>query len=659
MNISTDDILKNLTEDQLSAVTHLDGPMLVVAGAGSGKTRVVTRRIAYLISQRIWPSQILAMTFTNRAAREMQERIGRLVGEVPRNVGTFHSCCARFLRQYIEALDDGRTKDYIIFDTDDQKALIKQCLNDHPVTAGLSPGIIAELISRAKSACLTPQEIMTKEAWDNAEAILEVCQAYENRLRAQNAVDFDDLLLLVARLLRERPAIREIIHNHFRYLLVDEYQDTNHLQYELLKLLVNPATNNIHATGDPDQCIYSWRGADYSNIMNFEKDFPNAVIIRLEKNFRSSEHILNAASSLISNNLNRIDKTLIPAAPTENPQKVRLVTVGSDRDEGLWIARRIRTLYLNGNPYRTMAVFYRTNRQSRALEEALVRAGIPYQIIGGLRFYARREIKDLLAFLRLKVNPADRISLERVAAYRGGVGPKTLAAIEQCAREHGMESFTLLCQPDFAQRWKKKGAKVLDFANWCRQLNDLPCTPVGHAVAAVHDFADFTHHAYDREGPPEARLENLQEMITNAILYEREHEEAGLNEFLQDIALVADVDAHDPDRDTVVLMTLHCAKGLEFPYVFIAGVEEDYLPHANTVADPDQIEEERRLFFVGITRGREEVALLNARARASWDGGWERQPSRFIRELPMEDIVRTNFNLNNPTMPRRQTFRRW
>lgn len=658
MNTPTEDILKNLTEDQLTAVTHLDGPMLVVAGAGSGKTRVVTRRIAYLISQRIWPSQILAMTFTNRAAREMQERIGRLVGEVPRNVGTFHSCCARFLRQYVEALDDGRTKDFVIFDADDQKALLKQCLNDQPATGGLLPGAISDLISRAKSACLTPHDIMTREAWDNAETVLEVCQAYENRLRAQNAVDFDDLLLLVARLLRERPAIREIIHNHFRYLLVDEYQDTNHLQYELLKLLVNPANNNIHATGDPDQCIYSWRGADYSNIMNFENDFPNAVIVRLEKNFRSSEHILNVASRLISNNLNRIDKTLIPAIAADDPQKVRLVTVGSDRDEGLWIARRIKTLHLNGNPYRTMAVFYRTNRQSRALEEALVRAAIPYQIIGGLRFYARREIKDLLAFLRLKVNPADRISLERVAAFRGGVGPKTLAAIEQCAREQHLEAFSLLCQPDFAQRWQKKNTKVLDFASWCRQLHDLPCAPVGQAVAAVHDFADFTHHSYDREGTPEARQENLQEMITNAIHYEREHDQAGLNEFLQEVALVADVDTHDLDRDTVIMMTLHCAKGLEFPYVFIAGVEEDFLPHANTVADPDQVEEERRLFFVGITRGREEVALLNARSRPSWDGDWGRQPSRFIRELPMDDIIHTTFNINNPTMPK-PNFRRW
>lgn len=658
MNIPTEDILKDLTEDQLTAVTHVDGPMLVVAGAGSGKTRVVTRRIAYLISQRVWPSQILAMTFTNRAAREMQDRIGRLVGEAPRHVGTFHSCCARFLRQYADALEDGRTKDFVIFDADDQKALLKQCLNGIPGASGIQPGTVSDLISRAKSACLTPQDIMQREAWDNAEAVAEICQAYENRLRAQNAVDFDDLLLLVAKLLRERPAIREIIHNHFRYLLVDEYQDTNHLQYELLKLLVNPATNNIHATGDPDQCIYSWRGADYSNIMNFEHDFPNAVIVRLEKNFRSSEHILKVASELISNNLNRIDKTLIPALAVPDPQKVRLVTVGSDQDEGLWLARRIRTLRMNGQPYRNMAVFYRTNRQSRGIEEALVRAAIPYQIIGGLRFYARREIKDLLAFLRLKVNPADSISLERVAAFRSGVGPKTLAALETCAREQHLDAFSLLCQPDFAQRWPKKNARVLEFAAWCQKLQALPCSPVGQAVAAVHDFADFTHHQYDREASPEARLENLQEMINNAIHYEREHEEAGLNEFLQEVALVADVDTHDPDRDTVTLMTLHCAKGLEFPYVFITGVEESYLPHANTLADPEQVEEERRLFFVGITRGREEVALLNARSRPSWDGDWGRTPSRFLRELPTDDIVHTTFNVNNPTMPRK-TFRRW
>ncbi|MBR6056554.1 MAG: UvrD-helicase domain-containing protein, partial [Victivallales bacterium] len=430
-----DDILSNLTPPQLEAVTHKDGPMLVIAGAGSGKTRVVTRRIAYLISQGVWPSQILAMTFTNKAAREMKSRVAALVGEEPRTCGTFHSCCARFLRSDIEILQTGRTRDFTIYDTSEQQSVLKNVLkiNGLKLPSGLSPRALGELISAAKTRRRPVFDLAVERNISHPEMIANAAKLYEDKMIELNAVDFDDLLSLTADLLEEHPDVRDIYHNRFRYILIDEYQDTNHLQYELMRLLVGPS-ENIHVTGDPDQSIYSWRGADYHNIMSFRDDYPNARIVRLEQNYRSTQVILEAANHLIINNGNRFEKELFTDNDIGCP--VYDVTTGTDFQEAEWVCRKIMTLRASGENLKDIAIFYRTNSQSARLEEEFVRCHIPYQLLGGIRFYERAEIKDLLAFLRIKVNKSDSLSLERVVSCMGyGVGPATMAKIGIVAAE--------------------------------------------------------------------------------------------------------------------------------------------------------------------------------------------------------------------------------
>ena len=433
-------ILENLTAPQLEAVTHRDGPMLVIAGAGSGKTRVVTRRIAWLISQGVWPSQILAMTFTNKAAREMRERIETLVGQAPRTIGTFHGCCARFLRRDIDKLDCGRNHDFTIYDDDEQKTILKQCLKEYArLPRGITPALLATIISNSKNGRKTIADALpAEELLDHLPVLEKLAEAYEMKLRQCNAVDFDDLLLLTVRLLEEVPGLADIYHNRFRYLLVDEYQDTNHLQYQLIMRLANEE-RNVHVTGDPDQSIYSWRGADYRNIMSFTEDFPDARLVKLEQNYRSTPTILNAANAVIDNNTHRIPKELF----TENSDGRLLCLVGTatDRDEADWIVRKIRRLHENGHAWRACAVFYRTNAQSRVLEEAFVKSGIPYQLLGGVRFYERKEIKDFLALLRIKVNPSDAVAFERIFEnfpVCEGLGGKALAELQAGAAKAQM-----------------------------------------------------------------------------------------------------------------------------------------------------------------------------------------------------------------------------
>ncbi len=649
-----EDILDNLTEPQREAVTHIDGPMLVVAGAGSGKTRVVTRRIAHLIRSGVRPHQILAMTFTNKAAGEMKERVAALVGETPRWVGTFHSICARLLRYDLEKLGDGRNGGFSIIDTDDQQSLMRQFIKDRNLTedSRFKPRTLSDRISRAKSDLIDPDNYGEGKYED--EIIANIYRDYEKYLRKTNAVDFDDLLILTVRMLEKVPGLKEVYHDRFKYLLIDEYQDTNRTQYKLMRLLTSDA-HNVHVTGDPDQSIYSWRGADYRNIMDFKKDFPEARVVRLEQNYRSTKNILAAANAVIRNNSERIDKDLF----TENDagEKIHAACLESDRDEANWILGRIRDIRAVGAPLNDMAIFYRTNAQSRALEEAFLSAGTPYQIVGGVRFYQRREVKDLLAHLKILVNPRDIVSLSRIVGCRPtGVGEKTLQGIiEQAerigggteenatARLDGMDGansspFLFLCRPDFDKVYSgRKNQKLKDFAKWCRQLNDTPRKPVSEAVRNVLHVSGLCEYLILSE--PESadeRIDNMKSLLQRAEEFAYANPDADLAAFLEDVALVADIDSFDENADTVTLMTLHSAKGLEFPYVFIAGMEQGLLPHENSQNSNFQLEEERRLFYVGLTRAEKQAFLTHACSRFTHGRFAMNAPSPFLGEIPMQ-----------------------
>ena len=642
------DILSNLTPAQLEAVTHRDGPMLVIAGAGSGKTRVVTRRIAWLIQQGVWPSQILAMTFTNKAAREMRERVAALTGQAPYNIGTFHGCCARFLRRDIEKLDCKRTNGFTIYDADEQKTLLKQCIaEEHDVPRIITPSLLSTTISNHKNnQCDWAKACPDRELSDFAGEFERLGARYEAKLAQCNALDFDDLLLYVYRLLVELPEMAEIYHHRFRYLLVDEYQDTNHLQYQLIMKLANEE-RNVHVTGDPDQAIYSWRGADYHNILSFTQDFPDARIVKLEQNYRSTPTILDAANTLIDNNQHRFPKTLF----TENPDGVPITSVitESDRAEAEWVRRKIARVHDNGHRWRDAAVFYRTNAQSRTLEEEFVKAGVPYQLLGGIRFYDRKEIKDFLALLRLKVNPSDELAFKRVIddfPETEGIGPRSFAALAVQAGQAGESILGYLASDAFAATLTartKKNLRLQTFSAWCRRLLAAPVTPVLAAAQAVDEATGFSKNLEKQYGAEnlETRAENLDSFLERAATFTHENPDATLAEFLQDVALVADIDGHDPEADSVVLMTLHSSKGLEFPYVFITGVEEGLLPHGKAAANAEYgtenqegLEEERRLFYVGITRAQKAVYLSRAATRFQYHQFNYSEPSRFLDELP-------------------------
>ena len=633
-------ILEGLTPEQTSAVTHFTGPMLVVAGAGSGKTRVVTRRIAWLISQGVKPWQILALTFTNKAAGEMKERVAQLTGETPTTVGTFHSLCARFLRRDIERLNEGRQRNFTIQDADDQQGIIKQIMKEWKIDSErLKPRAAAEGISRAKCQMTSPADYPTA-SWQD-EKTAKIYAEYERRLRQENSVDFDDLLLLMAQLLERLPDAREEYQRRFPFLLVDEYQDTNRLQYFLLRRLCGTG-NNIHATGDPDQSIYSWRGADYRNIMDFRNDYPGAKIVLLERNYRSTGNILKTANALIRHNDNRIDKELF--TESGDGEKVTLMEFPDDRHEGAWVAEQARAHQRAGETLASMAVLYRMNAQSRTLEESLMRANIPYQIVGGLRFYERREIKDVLAHLKLRVNPYDEIALARITNCRPtGVGDKTLERIFTLAREKQIAPLTLLTNADFWEVYGgRKNAKLENFRQWCMKLQTIPTDHAGSAVEQIIAHSGLAlqlHTQIDKDPAAEERIENIDALLNRAAEFSEENGEGTLEQFLEDVALVADVDSYERGADALTLMTLHSAKGLEFDTVFLAGVEKEILPHKNSVNSENGIDEERRLFYVGITRARRKLFISLAQCRMLHGQFTYSGPSEFVRELPKETLA--------------------
>ncbi|MHC4870953.1 MAG: ATP-dependent helicase [Planctomycetota bacterium] len=637
------DYLENLNDNQREAAQHIDGPMLVVAGAGSGKTRVVTSRIAHLINSGINDYNILALTFTNKAAREMAQRVEDMVGPIRALVTTFHSACARWLRYDIESFDCGRSSRFSIYDADDQGSIVKACLKEleeDPKKQNYRN--ICNAISKNKINFIDPDEALTEAFSPKQKIAAQVYQIYEKKLKESNAVDFDDLLILTIEMLKSNDAILKKYQERYKYILVDEYQDTNRIQYTLLKLLVGNNTN-IHATGDPDQSIYSWRGADYRNIMDFQNDYEGTRIVMLEENYRSSQLILNASNMLIQNNENRYDKTLFTRCP--EGERVKLCHLSDDRTEAAFVASELKRLLSEGKSYRDAAVFYRVNAQSRSLEEVFMREGIAYSIVGGLRFYERKEIKDLLAYLKCINNSRDGISFRRMTGTPSkGIGAKTLDTLEVEALKYNDGIIEFILRPDFADIYGGRvTAKLKDFRKFCRELTDIPQTPVQSTIEKVIELSGIKEfYKSDNDPRSNERIENIEALVNRAAEFDQINPGKDLPAFLEEVALVADVDFWNDSADAVTLMTIHSAKGLEFNNVFVVGIEDGLLPHKNSLETPAEIEEERRLLYVAMTRAEKRLYLTTAAQRMQWGRIDVTMPSMFIDELPIDEIEETN-----------------
>ena len=633
-----------LNAAQREAVEHFEGPLLVLAGAGSGKTRVLTARIARLIEHHgVVPSHILAVTFTNKAAGEMRSRVAHLLGEEPEGmwIGTFHSIGARMLRR--EAPLVGRTAAFTIYDEDDSLGVIRRIMDRQKISAKqFAPRALRAAISDAKNALVAPPEYERLAMDPLARAAASVYHELEGTLRSSNAVDFDDLLVLPVRVLRENPAKRAAYCERFQFVLVDEYQDTNRAQYEFITLLAKEH-GNVCVVGDDDQSIYGWRGADIRNILDFEKDFPNAHVVRLEENYRSFPPILDVANVVISGNLARRGKTLRPTR--SGGERVTAVGALDERDEAEWIAEEIDARLSTDRDLgrRDVAILYRTNAQSRALEEALRRRGVPYRIIGAVRFYDRREIRDLMAYLKVIANPADDEAFRRaVAVPRRGLGDTTLDALAVIARRAGVSQLEAARREELLGELRPAARQALhDFAAMIdRYRARAQETTVDELLRELITEIRYGDHLR-AEGPEGAeRVENVAELVDGAAeLVADEGGELGLtplDHFLQRASLITDVDRDDPNADAVLMMTLHNAKGLEFPIVFISGLEEGLFPLSRAHDEPEMLEEERRLFYVGITRAERKLYLVHARSRRRNGEMLPSLPSSFLTPIPRE-----------------------
>ena len=592
----------------------MTGPVLILAGAGSGKTKTLTHRIAGLIESGVLPSEILALTFTNKAAREMRERLARLLGRensfsfMPW-MGTFHSICVKILR--IEAENVGLDKSFVIYDTDDRLALIKRAMKELQINdKNLKPRAVEAAISKAKNEGQDPDEMLASAYYPNQQNIARVYERYEDMRKKADAVDFDDLLLYVARMLRQREDIREKWRNRFKHILIDEYQDTNHIQYEIVKLLVNEE-RNICCVGDDWQSIYSWRGADFTNILNFERDFPGAKVIKLEQNYRSTQNILDAAQKVITKNTQRSDKVLFTESGKGSP--ITIQQARDEQDEARWVASTIRKM---NRPLSDFAVLYRTNAQSQAFERAFMDYRLPYKLVGGVRFYDRKEIRDIVAYLHLVVNPHDIISLTRV--------------INVPARGIGEKSVQKILAGDLDSLTAKTRNAYEKFVDVLATLRERNAAGVGPADIIEELLRKIDYREYLNDGDKlkaEERNENLTVLVGEAGAYET------LDEFLADAALMSSAD-ESAGEDAVTLMTLHAAKGLEFPVVFLVGLEEGLLPHVRSMDESvEDVEEERRLAYVGMTRAMQELFLSYANSRFMFGGRNYNFPSRFLQDL--------------------------
>jgi DNA helicase-2/ATP-dependent DNA helicase PcrA len=638
---SSERYLADLNPAQRDAVLTTEGPLLVVAGAGSGKTRVLTYRVAHLLStQGVKPQEVLAITFTNKAAGEMRERLEDLLPDRARSIWilTFHSACGRILRR--EAPRLGYRTNFTIYDQADQVRLVKSCLEEleRDPKRFVPRGIHAQ-ISAAKNNLVSPADYRQRVASFYDQTVADTYDLYQRRLFTSNAVDFDDLLILTVQVLENFPEARERWQKAFRYVLVDEYQDTNHAQYRLLRLLTEKHTN-VFAVGDPDQSIYAFRGADIRNILEFERDFPGTRIIALEQNYRSTNTILRAANSVIAHNRERKPKNLW--SELGEGEAVRVYEVEDEHAEARFVAAEIAELVEEGLNGSEIAVFYRTNAQSRVLEDVLVRQGVAYQVIGGPRFYERAEIKDVIAYLQVIDNPYDAVSLQRIANRpRRGIGDTTLARLSSYADARGISLWEALEFPEEAG----VGARPLQAVNQLRTL--IQSLMAGALELEVPDLVQrvlersgyFESLEAERTIEAQGRIENLQELVGVAIEYQQAAEEPSLSTFLQEISLYSDQDAMRGEASLVTLMTLHNAKGLEFRAVFMIGMEEGIFPHSRSIEE-QSLEEERRLAYVGMTRARERLVLTHASARSLWGSRNYNLPSRFLDELPEEGVER-------------------
>lgn len=646
----TESILRGLNPEQRQAVETIDRPVLIVAGPGSGKTRVITHRIAYLVRVcGVAPHRIMAVTFTNKAAREMSERLQGLIGERLENVtvGTFHAICVRILRR--DGATIGVDPKFLIYDDDDQISLVKSAFKELHIDDKLfAPRSVLSEISRAKSTLVSSEDYRRNTASYFQEVVARVYDAYDKLLQQASALDFDDLILKTVRMLENAPDVRRRLQERYVHIVVDEFQDTNLAQYQLVKLLAGHY-RNLCVVGDPDQSIYAFRAADIRNILSFKHDFPDATEITLHRNYRSTQNILDVAQHVIKSNTQRIDKELTSERRGGIP--IKLIDAYDERDEGQNVVREIDRLVNTGKvKYRDCAVLYRTNAQSRPIEETLVRYGLPYRLIGGTRFYQRREIKDVLAYLRLVQNPNDTVSLRRIINVPPrDIGAKTVADLEQWAQRMSLPVFTALQVLEAEQdgRTDEVPAPSPFSARARRALLSFQAM-LGELIARSEDtdVEDLLRLALDRSGYLEAladgtnegeeRADNIEQLRVKARDYVDLAPREGLARFLEDVALVSDVDQLDTGANAITLITLHAAKGLEFPVVVIAGMEEGTLPHSRSLDDPNQMEEERRLAYVGITRAKDLLILSRASRRMGYGGVDYRQPSRFLDEIPRD-----------------------
>ena len=634
-----------LNDVQTQAVAQTDGPVLIFAGAGSGKTRVLTHRIALLLGElKVAPDRILAVTFTNKAAGEMKTRLERMVGAAARDlwVGTFHSMCVRMLRR--DGSKAGISPSFAIIDEADQRQLIKDILDDLDYDERqLAPGTCLHEISKAKNNLIWPDKYHESQTSFLGERMANVYTEYERRLRESNSLDFDDLIVRTIDLLERDASVREKYQNKFEYILVDEYQDVNVAQYRLIAIL-GAKHKNVTVVGDDDQSIYSWRGSDYRMILRFEQDFPGAKVFKLEENYRSTQRILDAANALVSNNKDRAPKKLFTRRA--EGEGITVYAAATERDEARYVTEKIKQMVRDGAAYKDFLILYRTNAQSRVFEEALIADGIPYRVVGGVGFYARSEIKDVIAYLRYIVNPADALAFKRIVNVpRRGIGQQTLAALVQAASARGLSVGEAIFDSELLREAVPKKLKELErFAELIRSFrNRADDMGVADLLVSVMEDSGYVRELQAEEThDARARIENLQELIGVAREYEGGDPESSLSGFLTNVALISDLDSLDPDSSYVTLMTLHGAKGLEFSHVFLSGLEEGVFPHSRALTDMTELEEERRLAYVGVTRAMDRLFLSYAQRRALYGNTYAYPKSRFIEEMPGLEVLESD-----------------
>lgn len=655
-NRDMENILDNLNKEQREAVQTVQGPLLVLAGAGSGKTKLLTSRIAYLIQNGVRPRNILAVTFTNKAAKEMKERLGNILGENVVKymwVGTFHGICGRILRENIEnySFQSGKKldKNFSIYDETDSNAVIKQAIKKLNLDDKVyQPKLVKSVISNAKNKMQDAYTFATFARDFKSQKIASIYEEYENALNNNNAIDFDDMLMLTVKLLEQCKDVRQLYYDRFQHILVDEFQDTNMAQYKLINMLYTnlepdiPDERSLCVVGDVDQSIYSWRGADYTIILNFQKDFKKTKLIKLEQNYRSTANILNVANAIIENNTERVDKVLY--SNKGEGELIDYFEAQDEADEANFIVSRIKQD--SGGDYNRYAILYRTNSQSRALEEACMAAGIPYRIYGGLKFYDRKEIKDIIAYLKLIYNPDDSQSFRRIVNVpKRAIGDTTIKALSDFADSKDVSLFEAIKEIEESDLSPRVQSKLKDFAELIIKFkNAVDSYSLQEFVTLVIEKTGYLAELQSQNTPEsEADIENLQELVNVAGEFVPEESDNALGEFLQQVALVSDLDGMDDISNNVTLMTLHSAKGLEFPVVFLAGCDEGVFPHQRTFNIPSEMEEERRLMYVGVTRAEEKLYLTSAKRRQMWGEYKYYNPSRFIDEIPRQLLNTVGF----------------